>query len=139
MTLRPLNALLVAAVFGALVAGAARGADLSSSKTSPIRPQSVFRTDRILMLAADGPRTAVVTSKKHGCGQVVVWTAPGRRVSRFGLGNLGCNFDGVGDLALGGLAMSGAAFLVQRMITQQEPAEWLPEPQVDSPLVTVLV
>jgi hypothetical protein len=44
-----------------------------------------------------------------------------------------------GDLALGGLAMSGAAFLVQRMITQQEPAEWLPEPQVDSPLVTVLV
>jgi hypothetical protein len=102
MTVRPLNALLAAAVFGALVAGAARGADLSSSKTSPVRPQLILRTDRILMLAADGPRAAVVTSKKRGCGQVVVWTAPARRVSRFGLGNLGCHFDGVGELALGG-------------------------------------
>src|SRR5436190_8025621 len=102
MTLRPLNVLLAAAVLGVFVAGAARGADLWSPRTSLVRPQSVFRTDRILMLAADGPRAAVVTSKKHGCGQVVVWTAPGRDVSRFGLGNLGCHFDGVGELALGG-------------------------------------
>jgi hypothetical protein len=102
MTLRPLHALLAAAVLGALVAGAARGADPSSIKTSHIRPQSVFRTDRILMLAADGPRAAVVTRKKRACGQVVVWTAPARRVSRFRLGVLGCNSDGVGELALGG-------------------------------------
>jgi hypothetical protein len=102
MTLRPLHALLAAAVLGAFVAGAARGADPSSPRTSHIRPQSVFRTDRILMLAADGPRAAVVTRKKHRCGQVIVWTAPGRRVSRFGLGALGCNSDGVGELALGG-------------------------------------
>ena len=43
----------------------------------------------------------------------------------------------VTDAALGGLAMSGAAFLVQKMITQQRSTEWLPEPEVDSPLITV--
>lgn len=41
------------------------------------------------------------------------------------------------DVALGGLAMSGAAFLLQRIITRQMSADWLPEPQVDSPLITV--
>ena len=102
MTLRPLHALLAAALLGAFVAGAARGADPATPRTSLIRPQSVFRTDRISMLAANGSRAAVVTRRKHGCGEVLVWTAPGRRVSRFGLGELGCNFDGVGELALGG-------------------------------------
>jgi hypothetical protein len=81
----------------ALVAGAARG-----GQTTRAKPQAVFRTDRILMLAANGSRAAVVTSRKHGCGSVVVWTAPGRRVSRFALGELGCHFDGVDELALGG-------------------------------------
>jgi hypothetical protein len=41
------------------------------------------------------------------------------------------------NVALGGLAMSGAAFLMQKMITRQDSADWLPEPQVDSPLITV--
>ncbi len=41
------------------------------------------------------------------------------------------------DIALGGLAMSGAAFLLQKMITQRDSAEWVPEPEVDSPLITV--
>ena len=40
------------------------------------------------------------------------------------------------DVALGGLAMSGAAFLLQKLITERE-AGWLSEPEVDSPLITV--
>ena len=40
------------------------------------------------------------------------------------------------DVALGGLAMSGAAFLLQKLTTERE-AGWLSEPEVDSPLITV--
>jgi hypothetical protein len=42
------------------------------------------------------------------------------------------------DRAVGGLAVSGAAFLVQKMISRGEPSDWLPEPEHDSPLITVL-
>lgn len=94
--------MLAAAALGVLVAGAAHGADSSPAKTIRVRPQAVFRTDSVAKLAASGPRAAVATKKQHGCGQIVVWTAPGRRVSRFALGELGCHFDGVGELALGG-------------------------------------
>lgn len=83
-------------------AGIARGADPQAAKTVRIRPQAVFRTDKVMMLAANGPRAAVLTSRRRACGQIAVWTAPGRRVSRFGLGELGCNGDGVDELALGG-------------------------------------
>jgi hypothetical protein len=41
------------------------------------------------------------------------------------------------DVALGGLAMSGAAFLLQKLITERETADWLSEPEVESPLITV--
>jgi hypothetical protein len=41
------------------------------------------------------------------------------------------------DVVLGGLAMSGAAFILQKLITKPESADWLPEPPVDSPLITV--
>ena len=41
------------------------------------------------------------------------------------------------DVAVGGLAMSGAAFIVQKLITQRDAPDWLPEPPIDSPLITV--
>jgi hypothetical protein len=41
------------------------------------------------------------------------------------------------DVALGGLAMSGAAFLVQKAVTRLEAPDYLPEPEVDSDLVRV--
>ncbi len=41
------------------------------------------------------------------------------------------------DLALGALTMSGAAFCLQKLITRTEPGDWLPEPDVESPLITV--
>jgi VCBS repeat protein len=56
---------------------------------------------RVTMLAADGSRAAVTTSVKHGCGRIVVWTAPGRRSTSVKPGFLGCSGDGVSELALG--------------------------------------
>lgn len=100
--MRSVKALLGVVVLGVLVAGAARGADPSRAKAIRARPRAVFATDKVLKLAANGPRAAVVTKRRRGCGQVVVWTAPRRRVTRFGLGELGCHFDGVDELALGG-------------------------------------
>ena len=41
------------------------------------------------------------------------------------------------DIALVGLAMSGAAFVLQKMITGRDSLDWLPEPYTDSPLITV--
>ncbi len=57
---------------------------------------------RVTLLAADGNRAAVATSTKHGCGRIVVWTAPGRRSTRVKPGLLGCDGDGVFELAVGG-------------------------------------
>jgi hypothetical protein len=72
----------------------------------------VFSTRwRITELAADGNRVAVITDPRPGapkprtgvaCGRVVVWTAPGRKSTRFKPGYLGCEGDGLGDLATGG-------------------------------------
>jgi hypothetical protein len=57
---------------------------------------------RVTMLAADGNRAAVATSVKHGCGRIVVWTAPRLSLRRVKPGFLGCSGDGVTQLALGG-------------------------------------
>lgn len=43
----------------------------------------------------------------------------------------------VAEVALTGLALSGAAFVLQKVLNRDEPPTWLPEPEVDSPLVTV--
>jgi hypothetical protein len=55
----------------------------------------------IELLAANAGRAAAVTTRdKHGCGPVVVWT-PGRNAFRsFKRGFLGCEGDGVVELAL---------------------------------------
>lgn len=55
----------------------------------------------IELLAADAGRAAALTARdKHGCGPVVVWT-PGRRAIRsFKRAFLGCQGDGVSELAL---------------------------------------
>jgi VCBS repeat protein len=52
----------------------------------PRRPHAVvsIRGRLIAKLAADGKRAAAMTTLRNGaCGRVVVWTAPGRRVSSF--------------------------------------------------------
>ncbi len=41
------------------------------------------------------------------------------------------------DLALSGLAISGAAFCLQKLLGRSERSAWLPEPDIDSPLVHV--
>jgi FG-GAP-like repeat/FG-GAP repeat len=56
---------------------------------------------RLKLLAADGTRAAVTTQAKHACGRIVVWTAPGRRSTRIKPGFLGCDGDGVFDIAVG--------------------------------------
>jgi VCBS repeat protein len=64
---------------------------------------AVFSTPgRVMLLAVDGKRAAVTTSVKHGCGRIVVWTAPGHRSTRVKPGLLGCDGDGVFELAIGG-------------------------------------
>jgi hypothetical protein len=57
---------------------------------------------RITIVAADGSRAAVATSVKRGCGRILVWTAPGRSSARVKPGLLGCEGDGVFELAVGG-------------------------------------
>ena len=57
---------------------------------------------RVTLLAADGNRAAVATIVKHGCGRIVLWTAPGRKSVRVKPGLLGCSGDGVSQLAVGG-------------------------------------
>ena len=81
--------------------GARAGRSAAAIPTASLRPQAVLATDRLLMLAANRSRAAVVTTTTRGCGAIVVWTAPAHRLSRFRLGELGCNFDGVDELALG--------------------------------------
>jgi FG-GAP-like repeat len=66
------------------------------------RPDEVLSIHaRVTLLAADGNRAAVATSVKHGCGRIVVWTAPGRRSTSVKPGFLGCSGDGVSQLAVG--------------------------------------
>jgi hypothetical protein len=63
---------------------------------------AVFSTHgRVTLLAADRNRAAVATRVKHGCGRIVVWTAPGRRSTSVKPGSLGCEGDGVSELAVG--------------------------------------
>ena len=73
-----------------------------SPKAARVRSRAIFRTARITLLAADGARVAAVTTRKHGCGDILVWTAPGRHVTRLRPGDLGCSGDGVFELAIGG-------------------------------------
>ena len=58
---------------------------------------------RVTMLAADGSRVAVTTKVKRACGsRIVVWRAPRRRSTSIKPGSLGCFWDGVTGLAVGG-------------------------------------
>ena len=41
------------------------------------------------------------------------------------------------EVAVTGLALSGAAFTLQKVLARDEPPTWLDEPDVDSPLVNV--
>jgi FG-GAP-like repeat len=69
---------------------------------APRRPDVVFSVrGRVTVLAADGNRVAVATALKHGCGRIVVWTAPGRRLTRVKPGFLACSGDGITGLAVG--------------------------------------
>lgn len=74
------------------------------ARTLPARPPAVLSTrGPIVQLAADGNRVAVITAGIGGaCDRVVVWTAPGRKAKSFKPGYLGCEGDGLGDLAVGG-------------------------------------
>ena len=65
-----------------------------------------------------------------GCTSVWVGLVAGVATYRHGAGPTG--------VVLRGLAMSGAAFLAQKLISHTEAADWLPEPEIDSPLVTRL-
>jgi hypothetical protein len=65
-------------------------------------PRAVILSTRtpIELLAADAGRAAVVTARdRRACGPVVVWT-PRRAIRSFKRGYLGCESDGVGELAL---------------------------------------
>jgi FG-GAP-like repeat len=66
-------------------------------------PRGVVLSTRtpIELLAADAGRAAVVTARdKRACGPVVVWTPSRRAIRSFKRGYLGCQGDGVGELAL---------------------------------------
>ena len=56
---------------------------------------------RVKLLAADGSRAAVTTSLKKGCGRIVIWRASSRTSSPVNPGFLGCDGDGVTQLAVG--------------------------------------
>ena len=56
---------------------------------------------RIKLLAADGNRAAVTTQVRHGCGRIVVWSTPGRSSTQIKPGFLGCDGDGIFELAVG--------------------------------------
>ena len=74
---------------------------VARARPSGAPPAVLSVPGRVAMLAADGNRAAVATRVKHGCGRIVVWTAPGRRLTRVKPGFLGCSGDGVTQLALG--------------------------------------
>jgi len=77
-----------------LLAGSAHG--------QSARPDAVFSVHgRITHLAADGNRAAVTTRLKGGCGRIVVWTEPGKHSVTAKPGILGCDGDGIFELALG--------------------------------------
>ena len=57
------------------------------------RPDAQFSTRGVITnLAADGNRVAVKTTGRssRSCGQIIVWTAPGRRSKSFKTSNPGC-------------------------------------------------
>jgi hypothetical protein len=79
----------------------------STPPVSPARrarggPDALFALPRVTILAADGNRAAAATTVKHGCGRIVVWTAPRHKSTHVKPGFLGCGGDGVTQLALGG-------------------------------------
>jgi hypothetical protein len=87
-----------------LFAGAAllTGSAAAKGSTSAVlRPTATFRTGKIALLAADGPRAVVAPTKRRPCGAVVVWNASTRRSNGFRLRTNGCAGDGVRELALG--------------------------------------
>ncbi len=98
-----------------------------------------WRVSRLLV-SEDGPGQAVVRLRRAVDGTPLaglmdcfactsVWVGAGVAVVLFG-GRLP-----VRDVAAVGLALSGAAMLVERLARD---SEYLPEPDVDSPLVTVV-
>lgn len=98
-----------------------------------------WRVSRLLV-SEDGPGQAVVRLRRAVDGTPLaglmdcfactsVWVGAGVAVVLFG-GRLP-----VRDVAAAGLALSGAAMLIERMALDNE---YLPEPDIDSPLVTVL-
>lgn len=107
-----------------------------------------------LLVAEDGPgqlltrlRAAVDATPLaglldcFGCTSVWVGALAGLAVNSSGAGRGGYFHGGRAgalNIVLDSLAMSGAAFLLQKAITSREAADWLPEPEVDSPLITVL-
>lgn len=100
---------------------------------------ATWRVSR-LIVTEDGPAQSVVRLRRavdrtplagvmdcFACTSV--WVGAGVAAVLFG-GRLPLR-----DVALAGLALSGAAMLVERVAGE---SDYLPEPDVDSPLVTVL-
>ncbi len=95
-----------------------------------------------LVVSEDGPAQLVVRLRRavdatplagvmdcFACTSV--WVGLGVSAALFG-GRLP-----VRDVAVAGLALSGAALLAESLLTRDDPG-LLPEPEVDSPLITVL-
>lgn len=110
---------------------------------------ATWRVSR-LIVAEDGPGDALVTLRRSVDGTPLaglmdcfactsVWVGAGVAVALFGRRLQ------MPDLAVAALALSGAAMLVERVVAEPElvaefPPEpgFLPEPDEDSPLVTVV-
>lgn len=100
---------------------------------------ATWRVSR-LIVAEDGPGEALVRLRRSVDGTPLaglmdcfactsVWVGSGVAVALLG-GRLR-----VRDVAVAALALSGAAMLVERVVAEPD---FLPEPEVDSPLVTLL-
>lgn len=103
---------------------------------------ATWRVSR-LIVSEDGPAQAVVRLRRavdatplagvmdcFACTSV--WVGMGVSVALFG-GRLP-----VRDVAVAGLALSGAALLTERLLDESDDVGYLPEPDADSPLITVL-
>jgi hypothetical protein len=102
---------------------------------------ATWRVSRLLV-HEDGPGQAVVRLRRAVDATPIagvmdcfactsVWIGLGISAALFG-GRLPAR-----DVAVTGLALSGAALLIERLVAGDEDAVLLPEPEVDSPLITV--
>ncbi|MFT4295075.1 MAG: hypothetical protein QM582_06645 [Micropruina sp.] len=102
---------------------------------------ATWRVSRLLV-SEDGPGQLVVRLRRAVDGTPLagvmdcfactsVWVGTGVSVALFG------GRARVRDVAVLGLATSGAALLAERLLERAEGAGFLPEPDLDSPLVTV--